>query len=97
MGLRTWVNSNSGWQRREEGDKKDTGGMEELEGGVRSALSQENASEAERESLQDSSTTSHDVGHGGCTNQEGEREKNECVRDEDVEVDVQSYRKRQNT
>ena len=45
----------------EGGDKKDTGGTEELEGGVRSAMWQENASEAERENLQDSSTTSHDV------------------------------------
>ena len=51
----------------------------------------------ERESLQDSSTTSHDVWHGGYTNQEGEREKNECGRDEDVEVDVWSDQKRQNT
>ena len=71
--------------------------MEELEGGVRSAMWQENANEAERESLQDSSTTSHDVWHGGYTNQEGEREKNECSRDEDVGVDVRSYQKRQNT
>ena len=36
-------------------------------------------------------------GHGGYTNQEGEREKNECGRDEDVEVAVRSYQKRQNT
>ena len=33
-----WVNNNSGRQRGEGGGKKDTGGMEELEGGVRSAM-----------------------------------------------------------
>ena len=71
--------------------------MEKLERGVRSAMLQENASEAERESLQDSSTTSHDVWHRGYINQEGEREKNECDRDEGVEVDVRSYQNRQNT
>ena len=71
--------------------------MEELEGGVRSAMLQENASEAERESLQESSMTSHDIWHGGYTNQEGEVEKNECVRNKDVEVDVRNDQKRQNT
>ena len=58
---------------------------------------QENASEAEWESLQDSSSTSHDVWHRGYTNQEDEWEKNECGRNEDVEVDVRSDQKRENT
>ena len=40
MGLSTLGQqyNNSGWQRGEGGDKKDIGGMEELEGGVRSAI-----------------------------------------------------------